>query len=417
MGIIADGGGRGRAGRRLGPLVAAVAGATVVAALAGAHRRRRRNIRISPQDAVAGPAIDEVDVPTADAGPVTTAEPPIGAATPADTAPADTAPADTAPADTAPADTAPADTAPADDPLFAGEPGANEPPAVGEPVIRSPAVLSPVPARPEHAHDVAVPLARRGRLIAGIAVAVALVVGASALVAASAGDDGQTSAAAVSTDDTTEPRPSTTTTLPPVTPAEAFGLAGQRITGAGSFSYTGTVSATDVSHVRPMFWLAVESTVDGQVATSTGRLHEIAVAADGRAAETVTDGPTVWGRRAAAVDDLVDEPYEAIPALSGDAAPAKGAALLPAWLVSATDPSGAGVDALGRRTFRATIPADVLGEIERDRRPVDATVVLTLDDAGDPVRVDITSAPDGPVLHLLFEISGIGAPVTIAPPA
>jgi hypothetical protein len=402
MGIIADGGGRGRAGRRLGPLVAAVAGATVVAALAGAHRRRRRNIRISPQDAVAGPAIDEVDVPTADAGPVTTAEPPIGAATPAGAAPADTAPAD---------------TAPADDPLFAGEPGANEPPAVGEPVIRSPAVLSPVPARPEHAHDVAVPLARRGRLIAGIAVAVALVVGASALVAASAGDDGQTSAAAVSTDDTTEPRPSTTTTLPPVTPAEAFGLAGQRITGAGSFSYTGTVSATDVSHVRPMFWLAVESTVDGQVATSTGRLHEIAVAADGRAAETVTDGPTVWGRRAAAVDDLVDEPYEAIPALSGDAAPAKGAALLPAWLVSATDPSGAGVDALGRRTFRATIPADVLGEIERDRRPVDATVVLTLDDAGDPVRVDITSAPDGPVLHLLFEISGIGAPVTIAPPA
>jgi hypothetical protein len=402
MGIIADGGGRGRAGRRLGPLVAAVAGATVVAALAGAHRRRRRNIRISPQDAVAGPAIDEVDVPTADAGPVTTAEPPIGAATPAGAAPADTAPAD---------------TAPADDPLFAGEPGANEPPAVGEPVIRSPAVLSPVPARPEHAHDVAVPLARRGRLIAGIAVAVALVVGASALVAASAGDDGQTSAAAVSTDDTTEPRPSTTTTLPPVTPAEAFGLAGQRITLAGSFSYTGTVSATDVSHVRPMFWLAVESTVDGQVATSTGRLHEIAVAADGRAAETVTDGPTVWGRRAAAVDDLVDEPYEAIPALSGDAAPAKGAALLPAWLVSATDPSGAGVDALGRRTFRATIPADVLGEIERDRRPVDATVVLTLDDAGDPVRVDITSAPDGPVLHLLFEISGIGAPVTIAPPA
>jgi len=397
MGIIADGGGRGRAGRRLGPLVAAVAGATVVAALAGAHRRRRRNIRISPQDAVAGPAIDEVDVPTADAGPVTTAEPPIGAATPAGAAPAG--------------------AAPADDPLFAGEPGAGEPPAVGEPVIRSPAVLSPVPARPEHAHDVAVPLARRGRLIAGIAVAVALVVGASALVAASAGDDGQTSAAAVSTDDTTEPRPSTTTTLPPVTPAEAFGLAGQRITLAGSFSYTGTVSATDVSHVRPMFWLAVESTVDGQVATSTGRLHEIAVAADGRAAETVTDGPTVWGRRAAAVDDLVDEPYEAIPALSGDAAPAKGAALLPAWLVSATDPSGAGVDALGRRTFRATIPADVLGEIERDRRPVDATVVLTLDDAGDPVRVDITSAPDGPVLHLLFEISGIGAPVTIAPPA
>src|SRR5690606_22869757 len=119
------------------------------------------------------------------------------------------------------------------------------------------------------------------------------------------------------------------------------------LTVAGSFSYTGNVSATDVSHVRPMLWLAVASSVEGQVDTGSLRLHEIAVAADGAAAETIAVGDAVWGRRAATRDALADLAYDPVPGLSGPGSaggdpalvpPARGAALLPAWLRAATGP-------------------------------------------------------------------------------
>ncbi len=260
------------------------------------------------------------------------------------------------------------------------------------------------------------------RPIVGIVVALGLLLGAGAVVAGSAGDDRPaTDESATRTDDTgPDTSPSTTaTTVPPVTAADAFGAAGRRLADAGSFSYSGSVSATDVSNVRPMLWLAVESTIEGQVSTATGRLHEIATASDGSSAETVTDGQSVWGRRAPVVDDLVDEPYESIPALStAEGSPAaRGAALLPTWLASAVDPSQAPADAQGRRTFQATIPADVFGEIEREREPVGATVVLTVNHGGDPVRIEITSAPEGPLLHLILELTAVGGDVAIDVPA
>ncbi len=43
--------------------------------------------------------------------------------------------------------------------------------------------------------------------------------------------------------------------------------------------------------------------------------------------------------------------------------------------------------------------------------------MLTLDDVGDPVRVEITASPAGPPFHLLFELAGLGSPVAIEPPA
>ncbi|HEX6425167.1 MAG TPA: hypothetical protein VFZ79_16900 [Acidimicrobiales bacterium] len=252
----------------------------------------------------------------------------------------------------------------------------------------------------------------------------ALVLGGGALVAGSggdgSGDGGRGSASTAGTVSTTA------TTLPPVTPDNAFAAAAERLTAAGSFSYSGTVSATDVSNVRPMFWLAVSSTVEGRVATSTHRLHEVAVTSGGAAAETVAIGESVWGRRGPTVDALAEVPFDPIPGLSGprpgggDPAivpPARGAALLPAWLAAATGPAELGPDEQGGQRFQATIPAAALGEIERQQPPVDATVVLTLDATGVPVRVEVTSAPGGPAMRLVYDIAGLGQPVAIEPPA
>ncbi|HEX6417553.1 MAG TPA: hypothetical protein VFZ77_03625, partial [Acidimicrobiales bacterium] len=176
------------------------------------------------------------------------------------------------------------------------------------------------------------------------AAAVALVTAGVAVVAGG-GDPG---AGEADTATTASAAPSTTTTLPAVTAEQAFPLAAQRLTEAGSFSYSGSVSATDVSHVRPMLWLAVSSTVDGQVATASHRLHEVAVAADGAAAETIAVGDAVWGRRAPARDALDGLAYDPVPGLSGPGSvggdpalvpPARGAALLPAWLRAAAGPA------------------------------------------------------------------------------
>jgi hypothetical protein len=166
-----------------------------------------------------------------------------------------------------------------------------------------------------------------------------------------------------------------------------------------------------------MLWLAVATTVEGEVATAAGRLREVSVAEDGSAAETVTAGSEVWGRRAPTVAALGDEPFELLPTVSGEAPAGRGAALLPWWLAGAVEPSGPEVDELGRRTFRATIPAALMGVIERERAAADATVTLTLDDAGDPVRVEIVSAPDAPPFRLVFEVTDLGGPVVVETPA
>jgi len=264
---------------------------------------------------------------------------------------------------------------------------------------------------PQH---VATPPRRTRRVVAGVATLV-LVVGGGAAVAAGLGDDDPDRADPVPTTGGEPPETATTTTAPVAAP-QAFDLAARRLTDAGTFSYTGSVSATDVSQARPMLWLAVESTLTGQVATSTGRVHEVATTADGTSAETVVDGPRVWGRRATTPDGLAAEAYEVLPGLSDDGRPVKGLALLPTWLDAAVDPQDAGQDQLGRRVLRATLPAEVFGVIERERTPVAATLLLTNDAAGNPVRVEITSAPDGPPFHLAVDLTGLGDPVTITTP-
>jgi hypothetical protein len=55
----------------------------------------------------------------------------------------------------------------------------------------------------------------------------------------------------------------------------------------------------------------------------------------------------------------------------------------------------------------------VLGEVVDGRPAGDADVLLTLDAAGDPVRVEVTSGPAAPPLRLALDLVRIGEPVTI----
>ncbi len=255
------------------------------------------------------------------------------------------------------------------------------------------------------------PLGGRGRIgAAAVGLAVVLVVAAGLGWIVLGGDDDRPEAAGVRA---TPVEQTTTTVIDDLSAEEAFARAADRLVSGGSFGYVGTTSAIDVSHVRPGLWLAVNLTVEGQVVTSTGRVHEIAVDGSGRATETVTEGPAVWGRLATSREGLPEASYLSITEESGVERAGKGVALLPTWLDSTVNRQDAGSDDLGNRVFRATLPASVLGEIVDGRAAGDADVVLTLDAAGDPVRVEVASVPAGPPLRLALDLIGIGEPVLI----
>jgi hypothetical protein len=256
-------------------------------------------------------------------------------------------------------------------------------------------------------------------LFIGVAVAVALVLGLGVVVLGGGGDDGPEAADATPTTDggtrgTTGSQPATTP-VAQLTPAQAFAQAGQRLQTAGTFAYEGTSSATDVSPVRPGPWLGVDLTVEGRVQLVPSRLIERGTAGDGTVGETVSDGVTIWGRSAAGAGALDGQDLQTLYTLP-EPTPAKvGGLLLPQWLTSITGATDGGQDSLGRRTFRATLPASVLGTIEDDRDPVDAVVVLALDRQGDPAHIEVTTSA-GPPLRLVYDIVRIGDAVQIPIP-
>lgn len=285
----------------------------------------------------------------------------------------------------------------------ATSPTAHDGPRTGEPV-------HPPADEPDGAP--ADPASRgRARLVAvGLALVVAVAAGIGLFAA---GRDDDRPAASVEASVTTSVEPTTTTAVGDLSPQDAFAQAAGRLLSGGSFGYVGTTSAIDVSHVRPGLWLAVDLTVEGEVVTSDESTHEIALDDSGRATETVSEGPVVWGRLAPSREALPEATYLPITDESGAQSAGKGVALLPAWLDATVDRQDAGTDERGNRVLRATLPASVLGEIVDGRPAGDASVVLTLDATGDPIRVEVTSAPAGPPLRLALDLVRIGEPVTI----
>jgi hypothetical protein len=253
--------------------------------------------------------------------------------------------------------------------------------------------------------------------VVGAVVLTGVFVGLLAAVAIGRSGDDPEAGTGPDTGAQTESGASTATTGLPATPQEAFTLASERLLSAGSFTYTGAVHATDVSRVRPGLWLAVDIMVTGEVDLTGGRVHETAVVpGTGSATETVTDGLRAWGRAAASTGELPAQPYQVISELSGTDPGRMGTALLPVWLRFTTGAQDAGLDPQGRPTYRAIVPAAAVGEVQSGEPPSDAQIVLTLDPSGEPVRVQLTSLPDGANLTLALDLAGIGAPVSIEPP-
>jgi hypothetical protein len=145
----------------------------------------------------------------------------------------------------------------------------------------------------------------------------------------------------------------------------------------------------------------------------------VAVDATGRAAETVTVGPSIWQRRAPTEPALAALPF----AFAGDVATwtggvvpfGAGAARLPGWLAATTD-RRYGSERSGRQTFTATLPAGRFGETRAGAPPVDGEVELTVDVDGDPLRIDVEitgAGPTGSQWRMDLEITGLGDAVTI----
>jgi hypothetical protein len=258
---------------------------------------------------------------------------------------------------------------------------------------------------------------RRLLLFVGVAVTVAVLLGLGFVVFGGGGDDSPERADAnPGTEGAVATQPAATTPVAQLTPGQAFVQAGQRLQTAGTFAYAGTSSATDVSPVRPGPWLEVNLTVEGEVQLLTPRLFERGTGADGSVVETVTDGETIWGRSAPSFDALAQQPLQTVYSLP-EPTPAKvGALLLPQWFAAATGAADGGTDGLGRRTFRATLPAAVLGTVEDDRPPVDAVMVLALDQDGNPAHIEISTAAGGPPLRLVYDFERIGQEMPIQIP-
>jgi len=198
----------------------------------------------------------------------------------------------------------------------------------------------------------------------------------------------------------------------------AFAEASRSLEIGGTYGYHGTVHAPAAGDARPAHAPAPDVTVDGEVLWPL-RTHDIAVDAAGRAAETITVGPTVWQRRAASRESLPTETYEFVgdvPSWNSAVVPfGAGAARLPGWLTATTD-RVLRSDMSGRRTFVARLPAGRLGDTGSGDLSVDGEVVLTVDADGDPLRIEVEvpgEAATGSAWRLSFDILGIGDIVTI----
>lgn len=246
-------------------------------------------------------------------------------------------------------------------------------------------------------------------VLAGLGAGAAVVVAGDD--AGGSGEDAEAAGEGAEAGDARQAAAPTTTTTEPSTPERAFARARLQLDEGREFTYTGTARSASGSVVRPGIWLAGDLVVEGEVSLPD-RTHEVAVAASGEAVETATEGVTAWGREAGGRDGLAEQGYEVIAeAVDGSFGVEWGLGLLPLWLGAATDRRDGEPDLLGRRTLRGTVPADRFGVDDDGRALGPAELVLTVDEAGTPVRVEVTTAVPDPPLHVAVDLAGIGGPV------
>jgi hypothetical protein len=199
-------------------------------------------------------------------------------------------------------------------------------------------------------------------------------------------------------------------------PQVAFAEAVERLGYARSFAYRGAVHAAAPSALRPGPSISTDVTVEGAVRLPQSITRDVAVDDRGRAVETVTSGSTVWSRTAPSAEGLVQARWVLGPlrSLDGGHPGRLGGALVADALRSAGDQHHDGTDEAGRPVLRATVPRDDRDERYGDALD-DADVRVTLDDAGDIVRVELTSAEPKPRLVLRLDIVRLGDAGVITP--
>jgi hypothetical protein len=193
---------------------------------------------------------------------------------------------------------------------------------------------------------------------------------------------------------------------------------------AGSFAYRGTVHASEAGPMRPGAWIAEDVSVEGAVLLSDAITREVAVAAGGEAAETITSGATVWTRTAPTAARLAGRPWERItgpgPAPLGwyrSSLPARmGLALVLDVLAPAENRRSSPRDGTGRRTLLATVPNRSPVRVDLVRG---AEVILTLGgdgDAGVIERIAVTDVPaHDPELVMDLAIDDLSEPGLVTP--
>jgi hypothetical protein len=241
-----------------------------------------------------------------------------------------------------------------------------------------------------------------------VAVLAVVAAGAAVLVGGGPGD---------ADEDTSEAQPPR--------PQVAFAQAVQRFGRAGSFAFRGTLHVAGPSRLRPGEWLADEATIEGAVRLPQSITREVAVGGEGRAAETVTSGPRVWGRAAPSAGELVGAAWAVVGPFDAslrdgsersESWPSRlGMALVVDLLRWAGEAREQAPDAGGRRVLAATVPEDRNGERRYGDVLAGGTVTVTLDDAGDIVHVVVASTEPDPELVLDVDIERLGEADVVSP--
>lgn len=256
---------------------------------------------------------------------------------------------------------------------------------------------------------------RRGGVLVAVLVVAAVVAVVAGVVVGGlgddlAGDDGADDPAAA---DGAGAGADVAGTEAPPRPAQAWAEATVRLAEAGTFGYRGTVRSDGATAARPGIWRAGELEVEGEVELPA-LAHEVAVDAGGQAVETVAEHVVVWGREAASREDLASRPLDVVAEYGGglEAGP-YGAALVATWLTAAGDRHADGTDPDGRQRYRGTLTS-LAGPLadDGDDSPV-ADIVLVVDDAGIPARVEVTTLPGRPLLEVALDISDVGEPLSV----
>jgi hypothetical protein len=206
----------------------------------------------------------------------------------------------------------------------------------------------------------------------------------------------------------------------------AYTEAVQRFGQARSFAYRGSVHAAGPSPMRPGTWLARDVTVEGAVLLPQAITREVAVAASGRAVETVTSGQTAWSRTASSAGGLAHAPWKVVvsPDMTRPRPPGAfdatrpnrlGMALVADVVRSAGNRRSEPPDAKGRRTLHAAAPMNA-ADFRYGELLAGAEVSLVLDEARDVDHIAVTSVPvDHPQLVVRLAIERLGEPELITP--